>query len=218
MASLLLRSAVTLLALAAASSGFALEWKTTLVEVHVAPFQPDLDLVYEFRNAGNRPVTITDIQTNCHCVSATADKSVYQPGETGRVTAHFVVADRFGIYEREISVASDDSPTAQHLVARIDLPDIAVVTPRSLDWRVGAAPTEQAVEIRAGDGLAIDFSEATPTNNAFTVVLEPVETGRVYRLHVTPRTTAAIANTAIRVKGRERTGHDVLVSAYANVR
>jgi hypothetical protein len=211
-------SIVLFLALASALTAPALEWKTTLLEVHPAPFQADADIVFEFRNTSPRPVTINDIQTNCHCISATSDKNVYQPGESGRITAHFVVADRYGLYDRTISVASDDTPTAQHLTARITVPDLAVVNPRSLDWHVGAAGNEQSVEIRAGGELTIEFTEATPTNDAFAVRLEAVEPGRLYRLHVTPRSTVAIANTAIRVHGREKSGHDILVSAYANVR
>jgi hypothetical protein len=213
-----LRLLVPVVALAAAAPAMALEWKTTLVEVAAEPFQPAVDLVYEFRNAGNRPVAVGDIQTSCHCISAAADKRVYQPGETGHLTAHFVVADRFGLYERTISVVSDDTAEAQHLTARISVPDIAVVTPRSLEWSVGAAGDDQSVEIRAGAGLTVDFTEATPTNNNFTVRLEPVEAGHLYRLHVIPRSTATVANAAIRVHGREKSGHDVLVSAYANVR
>jgi len=214
------RSLTLVLALgaAAAVAAPALEWKNTVVEVRAAPFAETVDLVYEFRNGGPRPVTLADIQTNCHCISATSDRRVYAPGESGRLTAHFVVADRFGLYERTISVSADDAPEPTLLTARIDVPDIAVVTPRSLEWRVGAVPAEQTVEIRAAGDLRIEFTSATPTNAAFEARLEPVEAGRVYRLHLRPRDTAAVANAAIRVQGRESTGHDVLVSAYANVR
>jgi hypothetical protein len=205
-------------ALALPVTANALEWKVTERAVRAAPFEPDLDLVYEFRNDSAKPVTITSIQTNCHCISAKADKSVYQPGESGQVTAHFVVADRYGFYERTISVASDDVPAAQHLIARIEVPDLAVITPRSLEWNVGAAPEEQAVEIRAAGDLHIEFTEATSTSLNFTVRLEPVEIGRVYRLHMKPVSTAANANAAVRVWGHDNAGHKVLVSAYANVR
>jgi len=217
--SVLLRLAPTMLALlAAAGPARALEWKDTAREARAAPFAETVDLVYEFRNAGSRPVTVADVQTSCHCISAAPDKRVYQPGETGRITAHFVVADRFGLYERTISVASDDAPEPMQLTARIEVPDIAVVAPRSLEWRLGAPADEQVVDVRAAGDLRIDFATATPTNGAFTVRLEPIESGRLYRLHIRPASTAAVANAAIRVQGRERTGHDVLVSAYANVR
>jgi hypothetical protein len=196
----------------------ALEWDATTAESHPAPFQTDVDLDFTYHNRGDKAVHILAVNTGCHCVSAKAEHDIVEPGATGRVLAHFSIGDRVGLYERTISVSTDESSAPQYLTVRIDIPDIATVTPRVLEWHRGGDATEQYVEIAAGANVQVDFKEATATNNAFVVRLEPIELGRRYRLAIKPRSTAAVANAAVRIKGLERTGHDVLVSAYANVR
>ncbi|HEY4300423.1 MAG TPA: DUF1573 domain-containing protein [Candidatus Didemnitutus sp.] len=204
--------------LASALAAHALEWDATTAESHPAPFQAEVDLEFTFRNAGSKPVHILSVNTGCHCVSAKADNEVVEPGARGRILAHFSIGDRVGLYERTIAVSTDDATQPQYLTVSVDIPDIATVTPRVLEWHRGDAPTEQFVEISAGANVLVDFKEATATNNAFEVRLEPIELGRRYRLAIKPRSTAKVANAAVRIKGLERTGHDVLVSAYANVR
>ena len=44
-----------------------------------------------------------------------------------------------------------------------------------------------------------------------------MEPGKRYRLHLKPRSTALSASAAIRVTGREKAGHDVIISAYASI-
>ncbi len=196
----------------------ALDWPKRTVEVRPAPFQDLLTLIFEFKNSGSKPVTIRSVQTSCHCISAAPDKSTYAPGETGRIIAEFSIGDRYGLYERQISVASDDTDSPQILTAKVEVPDVATIMPRMLEWHLGATATEQSVELRAAAGLTIDFSEAVSTSEVFHVRLEPVDAGHVYRLFVQPGSTAAVANAAIRLHGKDRTGHEVLISAYANVR
>lgn len=195
----------------------ALEWKTTQAELRPAPMQSTVEIVFEYKNASAKPVAIRDVQTNCGCIDAGSDRAVCQPGETGKIQARFIVGDRFGVYEREISVVTDDSPTPTHLRVSIDVPEVATVTPRSLNWKRNAAAAEQTIEVRAAAPLEIDFDDVTPTNDSFTARLETVEAGRFYRLHVKPACTTLSANAAIRIVGKEKSGRTILVSAYADV-
>jgi hypothetical protein len=142
-------------------------------------------------------VAIRDVQTNCGCIEAASDRPVCPPGETGHIQARFIVGDRFGVYERIITVVTDDSPTPTHLHVSIDVPELAIVTPRSLEWSVGGASNEQLIEVRATSPLEIEFQEATPTNEYF------VTTG---------------VGCAVRIVGREKSGRAVLVSAYGLVK
>ncbi|HVU17492.1 MAG TPA: DUF1573 domain-containing protein [Candidatus Didemnitutus sp.] len=214
-----MKTALLLAALAAiVPSARAVEWDAVAREVKAAPFQTDVDLEFGFHNTGSHAVQIQAVRTGCHCVSARADRDSIEAGGRGRILAHFSVGDRVGLYERTITVTTDESPEPQYLTVRIDIPEIATVTPRVVDWPIGGAADEKTVEIDAGPGLQVDFTEATATNNAFAITLQPVELGRRYRLVIKPRSTAEHANAAVRIKGRERTGHDVLVSAYANIR
>lgn len=202
---------------ACALTGQALEWKTHTLTVATAPFQKTQDVVFEFSNPGPKPVALVDLQTNCDCLDVSADQQTYAPGASGTLKARFTVGDRSGLYERLILVVTDESPTPVRLMVRIEVPEAAIVSPGSVSWRLNETVIEKAVDLAPAPGLEIDFADAQVTNEAFGARLETVEPGRRYRLHLTPRSTAAPASAAIRVFGREKSGRDIVVSAYASV-
>ncbi len=210
---LLRRSFFLLLALPCA----ALEWKATTLSFTTAPFQTTQDVVFEFRNAGNKPVALLRLDTNCDCLTASADQRTYAPGASGKISARFTIGDRLGLYERTVTVVTDESPEPIHLLTRFEVPDLATLSPRSVEWRPGDPAGEKTIELTTADGLEIAFAEAQPTNQDFTARLETVEAGRHYRLHLKPRDPTRPASAAIRIFGREKSGHDVVVSAYVTV-
>lgn len=209
---------LVLLYLCAVVRADALEWKTHTQHARTTPFQSSIAIVFDFKNNGTTPVAILGIQTNCDCLDATTDHKVYAPGEVGHLTARFTVGDRLGLYQRSITILSDDEPhTPTHLAVNIDVPEIAALSQRILGWKIGSQPVEKTVIIRPTPGLSLDFHTAQPTNDDFIVQLQTIKTGAVYRLSVKPRSTKHAANAAIRMSGRDNAGHEVLVSAYANV-
>ena len=177
-----------------------------------------MDVAFAFKNNSNRPVTLRSIQSNCDCLHVGADKTTLSPGESGVINARFTVGDRIGLYERTITIVSDDSPEPKRLLVSIDVPEAATATPNVLVWPIGSPADERVVDIRVAAGLKIDFQEAFSSNSSFRVRLESATPGEHYRLHITPAATSTVANAAIRVKGNAFTGQPVLVSAYANVR
>jgi hypothetical protein len=196
----------------------ALEWSATTLDARAEPFQKILALVFKFKNSGTTPVHLLDLQTSCSCLAARSDKKVYAPGETGQITAEFSAEEPPGIYERHIQVVTDATTPPQRLTVRIEIPELALLAPRSLEWLRDESLTEKSTELRAAATLHISFTQAVPTNDAFIVRLETVVPEQMYKLIVTPRSTATFANAAIRISGRDSTGHDILISAYANVR
>ena len=206
------------LVLLAAGPARALEWLRPTVEARAEPFQKTLSLVFEFKNDGARPVHVLDIQTSCSCLTASADKKVYAPGEAGRLTAQFSADEPPGIYERHISMLTDESTRPQRLTVRIEIPELVTITPRSVEWKPGEGTVEKFVELRANGSLRITFTQATPSNGTFSARLETIVPEQVYRLVVLPEAGNTVANAAIRMSGHDQGGHEILVSAYANVR
>lgn len=198
-----------------ASSG--LEWVSTSYAGTTLPWQTTLDVAFSFRNAGSKAVSVSDVQTNCDCLAAGTDKTVYQPGEAGVIAARFTVGDRYGLHSRTITVLTDDG-ARQQLAVSIEVPEPASVVPRQLEWAVGSAAREQAFDVRPAGAGRVDFTETFATNDAFGLRLEVLEAGRHYRVHVIPRRMDAVANAAIRLKGVAPNGMEIIVSAYANVR
>lgn len=212
-----LPSLLLVVALAATPAAAALEWVSHSFTGTTAPLQTTLDVAFAFRNTGDKPVTIRSVQTNCDCLAAATDKTTYQPGEAGLITARFTVGDRYGLYQRAVTVVTDDGPP-QKLSVAIEVAEPALVTPRQLEWSLGAASSEQTVDVRVADGVRIDFTETFATNDAFAVRFETVEPARLYRMHIAPKRTDVVANAALRLKGTAANGAEIVVSAYANVR
>lgn len=195
----------------------ALEWKTKSLTATTAPFQRTQDAVFEFKNTGPQPVKILDLETSCDCLEATAAETVYAPGATGTIKARFTVGDRLGVYDRYVTVVTDEGPEPVRLHLEIEVPDIVVLTPRSLDWKIGEAAREKIVELQVVPGLEITFSQVQTTSGVFAARLETVEAGRHYRVYLKPPDTTLPASAAIRIFGRAVSGESIVVSAYGNV-
>jgi hypothetical protein len=205
-------------ALAAFSaSAFALDWKSQTQAVTTAPFQKEISITFEFSNRASKSVTIREIETSCSCVRADSDRKIYPPGTSGVITAQFTLGDRGGLYERSVTVVTDENDDLVRLMLKIEVPDVATATPRSVDWKLGEDAAEKTVELKSLENLDILFSTAQSTSDDFSTRLEIVTPGRLYRLHLKPKATDHLGSAAIRIYGREKMGHDVLLSAYASV-
>jgi hypothetical protein len=198
--------------------GFALEWKTQTLTFTTAPFQVTQEAVFPFTNTGTKPVRILDVESNCDCLNAAADRPVYAPGESGVIKTNFTVGDRLGLYERRIKIVTDESPEPVRLLVRIEVPELVTLTPRSVAWQLNEAAAEKAVELAVIPGVKIEFTRVQPTSGDFDARLETIEAGRRYRVHLRPPATAQPANAAFRIFGRAASGQDIVVSAYGNVR
>lgn len=198
--------------------GFALEWKTQTLSFTTAPFQATQEAVFTFTNTGPKPVRILDVESNCDCLDAAADRPVYAPGESGVIKSSYTVGDRLGLYERRIKIVTDEGPEPVRLLVRIEVPELVTLAPRSVAWTLNETVAEKAVELEVIPGLRIEFTRVQPTSGDFAARLETIEPGRRYRVHLRPPSTAQPANAAFRIFGRAATGQDIVVSAYGNVR
>jgi len=213
------RAASALLGFAlAAAPAWALDWENRELSVRVAPLQAEVAVEFSFLNSGDQPVAIAEIRTNCDCLAAESDRPRYAPGERGVIKARFTTGDRLGLYERSILVVTDEGGDPARLAVKVDVPAPAEASPRTVDWRVNAAAEPRAIELAVAPELAIDFTSAVSTGAGFDVRLEPVEAGRRYRVVVMPKSTAERTSAAIRIRGTERAGREVTISAYAYVR
>jgi len=200
-----------------ATTSLALDWKAKTLSVATAPFQTTQDVAFEFKNNSGKSVTILDIETSCDCLDATADLKVYAPGATGAIKAKFTVGDRIGLYERVVTVVTDEPDSPVRLIMKIDVPAVATLEPARVAWQVNEASAEKSVELTPAAGIEIVFSAARVTNAAFTARLETVVEGKHYRLQIKPGDTSKPISAAIRIFGRDKDGHDVVLSAYADI-
>lgn len=200
-------------------AGLALEWQTQTLSFTTTPFQTTQEAVFRFTNTGPRSVKILEVESNCDCLDATADRAVYAPGESGMIKSNFTVGDRLGLYERRIKVVTDEGPEPVRLLVRIEVPELVTLSPRSVAWQLHEPAVEKAVDLEVIPGLNIEFTRVQPTSGDFAARLETIEAGRRYRVYLKPPATTQPANAAFRIFGRAPASRqDVIVSAYGNVR
>ncbi len=216
---LLTRSfALWFLVFLATGSANALDWSSTTLETRAEPFQKTLTLVFKFKNNRTTSTHLLELPTSCSCLAARSDKKTYAPGEAGQITAEFSTTEPPGIYERHITVVTDEATPPQRLTVRIEIPELATLTPLSREWKINDPVEEKSIELRIAGKLRISFAEAKPSNDSFSARLETIIPEERYLLILKPHSTAARANAAIRIYGRAPDGHEILVNAYANVR
>lgn len=71
--------------------------------------------VFGWRNAGSKPIVITQVKTTCGCAVATFDRQPVRPGGEGRITVTYHPKGHPGSFQRRIFVftqLSDKRPTA----------------------------------------------------------------------------------------------------------
>ncbi len=207
-----------LLLLASGVPALALDWRTRELSIKATPLQTTAETVFEFTNSSAKPVTILGVDTSCDCLEATPSARLIAPGASGRITARFHFGDRHGVYERSITVTTDETKEPVTLRVQLDVPELASLTPRSVDWKLNSPAAEQVIEIRIADGLELTVTSVLPTSGLFNSRLETVEAGRHYRLYLAPQNTREVTNAAFRIYAKAQTGQDLVFSAYGNVR
>jgi hypothetical protein len=207
-----------LLILTAAVTAPALEWKTQHVSLKTAPLQKVTETAFEFTNTSEKTVTITSVDSSCDCLDAFPSAKTFAPGASGRINAKFTVGDRSGVYRRTIIVATDENDAPVALTVELDVPEVATLSPRSLEWKLQGPAAEQAVEVEVAPGLALTISHVQGTSDHFIHRLEILEAGRRYRLYLAPKSTAEVANAAFRLYAKAASGEDLVLSVYGNVR
>ena len=80
----------------AVTAGARIEWKQTEVALHVHPTQTSADAVFEFTNAGDTPVSFSNIKITCGCLADKPLKPSYAPGETGQLVIMLNLRNRYG--------------------------------------------------------------------------------------------------------------------------
>jgi hypothetical protein len=103
-----------------------LSWERQSIAVTAQPGQRVVHVDFPFRNAGDKTVTITSLETSCRCTSADCSKKSYAPGEKDAVGVDFAVGAQSGVVVQSVTVTTD-GPEAEPftLTLRVTIPDPA---------------------------------------------------------------------------------------------
>lgn len=185
---------ILLLSLALASFAQAAELKFAepVREVRPAADAETVAIDFNFANTSKKAVTISKADAGCTCMKVVfaGGKMEYAPGESGVMRAIFKLGQFSGTVERPISLWLDTDPkkpATQAVTAKIQIPAVIVMEPRTLKWASGGPAEPQTIRIRMADGKTIHVTDVKPSTEQFSTELKVVEEGRQYDLIVTPR-------------------------------
>lgn len=171
------------------------------LELKPGPADEVVEAKFTFHNGGDKPITITGIDSNCSCLEASMDKATYQPGEKGHGTAKFKVSTFVGIHEKTLRISTDDpKEPEQTLTTIIDIPIIVDVQPKTVQWILGEPPTTKSIDITIAGPDPVHLKNITATRENVTFKLEEIEAGRKYRINVQPIDTDTVTIGALRIE------------------
>ena len=71
---------------------------------------PNLDIVFRFKNTGNKPLIISDVRPGCGCTVAEKPTKPIMPGNEGEIKAQFESRGRVGVNNKNITVMANTKP------------------------------------------------------------------------------------------------------------
>jgi hypothetical protein len=187
--------------LATFSARAGLVFEREVASEAAAPSEETHESTFHFKNTGTKPVTISEVQSTCGCLGASTDKMVYQPGDSGTLSATI----KLGTFEGEVIksiylISDDDQEPKRQLQMKITIPKLMEVSPEVTTWAVGEDPKPKKLSIKVLRDEPIVVTAVSSTRDNFTVELVELEQGRVYEVIMTPKTTAEPTLGAVKIE------------------
>lgn len=68
------------------------------------------EVIFKFKNVGNKPLKLTKVKASCGCTTPTWTKEAVQPNGTGTIKAAYDAKNRPGPFNKSITVTTDGTP------------------------------------------------------------------------------------------------------------
>lgn len=181
----------TWLALAACSVAAGLEFSQPIKDVNAPADAATVTESFEFKNLGDKPVTITKADPTCSClkVEISGGKLTYAPGESGVVRVTFEMGNFSGTVDKMVALWLDGDPPdkpSKSVTVRVHIPVLVGIEPKTVKWEVGGQAKPQTIQIRMAEGQTIHVTGVTSSSELFSTELKTLEEGKKYDLIVTP--------------------------------
>jgi hypothetical protein len=174
-----------------------LTWPKTEIQLAAERGQKVASARYEYRNDGQRPVSIATVVPSCGCLTTKLSQATLAPGETGTLSVDFNINEESGRVEKMVSVMTDEVPLrTQHLTLIVTIPETIAIEPRVLFWNRGDVDQVQTVVIRVADPAILRVQLGNLADGAFTAELRRTAAAGNYALNIKPTaTTSALQRT-----------------------
>jgi hypothetical protein len=187
----MIRIACMLLALATLAKSAPLKFAETLREVHAPADAKTVTTDFIFTNRSNKPVTISRYESACSCmkVEISNAKLRYAPGESGTIRAEFDMGNFSGEIDKTIALWVEGDPKDKPsitLTARVHIPVIIAVEPKTLKWPLNGKANAQTIRIAINNPKPIHITKISSSSQSFRHELKTIKKGKSYELVVTP--------------------------------
>jgi len=179
------------LVLTAWIQGAALDFPTTLREIHAPPDVESVTADFEFTNRSGKPVDIAKYEGTCSCIAVEIEnnKLHYAPGESGLVRAQFKMGNLSGEVNKTVTLYLDkdteDKPSVV-LTVQVHIPILVSLEPKTLKWELNGKGEPQTIHITMHHDKPIRVVSVTASSDYFKHELKTIDEGKSYDLVVTP--------------------------------
>ncbi|MBK1792340.1 DUF1573 domain-containing protein [Persicirhabdus sediminis] len=190
----------TLSALTAAE----LTFEEPLKEVDAPADAKTVIIEFPFANKSDEIIEITRQDAPCSCLSAqiSGGKLIYKPGESGIIKGIFKLGTFSGTVDKSIYLWKKGDPAhkaSMTITARINIPEIVQLTPRTLLWELGKEATSKTIDITINNPEPIKITKVDTTSDNFQLDLKTIEAGKKYQLAITPKDSSKPGFASIKI-------------------
>jgi hypothetical protein len=160
---------------------------------------------FTFKNQSGEDVIIEKYDAACTCINAQikGGKLAYKDGESGVIRAAFDMGLFSGTNDKSIAVWLKGDPEQKPSIvlnAKINIPVLVEVEPKSLIWEVGAKAEPKTVTITMKHSEPIRVKAVSGADARFQYELKTIEEGKKYEVVVTPASTEKVGMGVIHIE------------------
>lgn len=190
---------------AACAGAAGLEFSQPVKDVNAPADATAVTESFEFKNLGDKPVTIAKADPTCSClkIEISDGKLNYAPGESGVVRVTFEVGNFSGVVDKMVAIWLDGDPPdkpSRSVTVRVHIPVLVAIEPKTVKWELGGQAEPKTIQIRMAEGQTIHVTGVKSSSELFATEIKTLEEGKKYDLIVTPNATKAPGLGVIRIE------------------
>lgn len=145
---------------------------------------------FAFTNRGDKAITLKEVHSSCGCTTALPSKRLFEPGESGEISATFDYGQREGKQIKSIRVETDQEEASRIvLTLEVNIPSVMEVSPSVVMWNRSVDSEFKAKEVIIESHLnePIEITEVIGSSDLFVQEVRVIEEGKKFALAVTPQ-------------------------------
>ncbi|QBG49052.1 DUF1573 domain-containing protein [Verrucomicrobia bacterium S94] len=178
-----------------------LEWDQEFIRLKAHPLQEKMQIEFNYRNVGDQPVKIVRMDSSCGCLVPQKGPRTVAPGESGSITAEFMLRGRSGKQKKHILVTTDrNAQVPYRLDIEVDIPGSYLPSVKRVIWERAETYESRTVRLTNHYHEPINLIEVLPSIGTLRTELKTVKPGFEYDLTITPEPGVKNLRAFIRLK------------------